>query len=112
MHIIPQGRSATQTNVRFLAAASEPLVTPAASIDWDFLATIDVSYPLTPRFYISGIQDGFPAYEIYIKTAPGMPAPGQSTNVYQWVPPLSRGVESLVPLLDDQPVSTGWGNIQ
>ena len=61
-------RTDIRTSVRFHGKAKEPIVRPAPAIDWNFLLAIDISNPLRHRYFLSGKHDGFPAYEIYMKT--------------------------------------------
>ena len=90
-------RTDTRTSVRFHGGAMNPLVKLAPAIDWNFLLAIDISNPLRPRYFLSGKHDGFPAYEIYLKTVKdGRPKLDAITTVYQWKAPLDQGVGSLV----------------
>jgi hypothetical protein len=104
MHIDDGARSDTDTTVRFHGGAAEPIVIGAAEINWDFNITINIGDPVKPRYKVTGEQDGFPAYEIYIKTD-DLPSAEKVTKAYQWKPPLERGVESLFPVLDDEEIN-------
>jgi hypothetical protein len=104
MHIDDGARTETDTTVRFHGGAAEPIVIGAAEINWDFSITINIGDPVKPRYKVSGEQDGFPAYEIYIKTD-DPPSAEKVTKAYQWKPPIERGVESLFPVLDDEEIN-------
>lgn len=97
-------RSTVESTVRLYGKAKEPLIALAASIDWDFYITVNIANPVAPTVKCKGKQDGFPAYEIYMRRAQNVPV-GETTNVYRWKPPLARGVESLSDLLDEEPVN-------
>jgi len=104
MHIDDGARSNTDTTVRFHGGAAEPIVIGSAEINWDFNITINIADPVKPRYKITGEQDGFPAYEIYLKTD-DPPSADKVTKAYQWKPPIERGVESLFPVLDDEEIN-------
>ena len=74
---------------------------PPASIDWDFEIAISVnnSNVLAPKWLLSGHkQDGFPAYEIYVRDSDGSSGDEKGTPVYQYDPiPLGRTPEDLFP---------------
>ena len=70
----------------------------AFPIDWDFHVLIDSTVPLGPKFKLWGVQDGFPAYEVYIKTSVSN---SNVTTVYQWSPPLERDVTYLLDSYGD-----------
>lgn len=79
--------------IKFSGAASEPIITGAATIDWRINVGISKNNPLEPQFVMQGIHDGFPAYEIYINSRHSI---FQSTNVLQWLPGLKDGVLELM----------------
>ena len=97
MFVDGEKRTDTRTFVRFHGSATNPLIRIAAAIDWNFLLGIDIKNPLRPRYLLSGKHDGFPAYEIYMKTVKdGRPKLKQITTLYQWKPPVKRSVEALI----------------
>jgi hypothetical protein len=104
-------RNLRWTTVRFFGGAAEPIVFASAEINWDFDITINVSNPVAPKYALTGKQDGFPAYEIYIKTD-AVSSTANTTTVYQWSPPLSRGVDSLFPIVDDETLAPKAGVIK
>jgi len=109
MNITKHIRSNAQTMIRFVGSAGEPLVSgsdTAGSIDYSILVEIDISNPVVPAFRISGDQDGFPGYEVYIKALPNGQLPLLSTTeAYQWVPPLSNNVLDLARWVSDTPIN-------
>ncbi len=96
MYFSELARTKTETTVRLFGAAKEELVFLAADIDWDFQVTVSIANPIAPRFRLKGKQDGFPAYEMYIKRAQNAPV-ADTTIIYQWKPPLNRDVMTLTP---------------
>ncbi len=90
--------------VRIDGSAGEPIVFPAEPIDYSFTVSIDSTDPLNPKFQLSGEQDGFPAYEVYVRTKKQTnPNQGSEdvTPMYQWKPAIGIGVEELLPFLGD-----------
>ena len=98
MFFAQSARSKTETTVRLFGAAKEELVFLAADIDWEFHVTVNIANPIAPRFRLKGKQDGFPAYEIYMRRVQNAPV-ADTTVLYQWKPPLSRDVMSLTPIV-------------
>lgn len=104
MHIDGATRYGTDNNAvkfKFHGSADNPIVSPSASIDWDFEIAISVnnSNVLAPKWLLSGHkQDGFPAYEIYVRDSDGSSGDEKGTPVYQYDPiPLGRTPEDLFP---------------
>lgn len=64
--ILTSASSDVVTFANFSGSGSEPLIYPAASIDWDIDVAINISDPLNPLFVVDGEHDDFPAYELYI----------------------------------------------
>ncbi len=84
----------------------------AADIDWEFQVSVNVANPVAPRFRLQGKQDGFPAYEIYIKRAQNASV-ADTTVLYQWMPPRIRSVMWLIPAYgDDETVRPIVGDIK
>jgi hypothetical protein len=54
-----------KVKIVFDMAASNPLL-PAPTIDYDFDLVIDYSDPYAPTYSLTGSQDGFPCYEVYV----------------------------------------------
>ena len=68
MHTLPVSIANHVAKVKIDSSASEPILAIAASIDYTFDVEIDSSDPLVPKYRLSGKQDGFPAYEVYVMT--------------------------------------------
>ena len=112
MFFAASARSKTETSVRLFGAAKEELVVLAADIDWEFQVSVNVANPVAPRFRLQGKQDGFPAYEIYIKRAQNASV-ADTTVLYQWMPPRIRSVMWLIPAYgDDETVRPIVGDIK
>lgn len=92
--------------VNMHGVADEPIVNPSAAIDWDLTVELNTTNPLEPKVKLTGKQDGFPGYELYIKNLEDDAIP-----VYQWLPPGDRTIISLLPWLDTEDVSTDFISI-
>ena len=55
--------------VHFIGSAANPLVAAAAPIDWDLTLELDVAGS-SPTWRLTGVEDGFPAFEMYINNVP------------------------------------------
>ncbi len=55
----------SHVQVHLWGAASDPLVHPVCSVDWDLTLTIDIS-TAQPTFTLTGKHDQWPAFELYI----------------------------------------------
>lgn len=80
-----------QRSVRFKleGSADNPIVSPSPTIDWDFEVGIlvDDLNLLNPEWKLYGYQqDGFPAYEIYMRDSDGNNGDNKGTAVYQYNP--------------------------
>lgn len=109
MQFSATSRSKVETTVRLHGGAKEPIISIvdvnySAGIDWDFYLTVNIANPVAPTVGVKGKQDGFPAYEIYMKRAQNDPV-AKTTTVYQWKPLLDKSVLSLFPGVNDEPVS-------
>jgi hypothetical protein len=93
--------------IRFVGNAAEPILPVAAPIQWRFSVGISKNDPIHPQFFMQGVHNGFPAYEIYINGRhPSLP----HTKVLEWKPDLTVGVMSLVGF-PDTPIGTETGLI-
>lgn len=103
--------SATRVRVNLSGEAKNGLVPISPSIQWNFSIDIETGTP-TPRVFVNGSRDRFPAYEIYVN--------GQ--NVYHFAPtglsesqlPVERfGMLDLAGLFTNEsikPVQTALNN--
>ncbi|HEX2095203.1 MAG TPA: DUF3238 domain-containing protein [Longimicrobiaceae bacterium] len=55
--------------VRLAGSAANPLVAAAPAIDWDLMLDLDVGAG-TPQWQLTGLEDGFPAFELYVNGTP------------------------------------------
>jgi hypothetical protein len=72
MHIIAYRINDKKIGIRLFGSAGDPLVfvpNDLKDIDWDFTLTIDISGQ-RPHWTLQGLDDGFPAFEIYINGTP------------------------------------------
>lgn len=69
MHVNVSRIGPHEVSVNLSGGASNPLVTNAPDIDWDFTLIIDSSSQIV-RWTLDGLDDGFPAFEIYINNTP------------------------------------------
>ena len=109
MHVDDLSNSGRLGKVRLHGAGADPIILLAADIDWDFTVTIDGTDPINPSFSLTGVQDGFPAYEIYVKTVRDN---STVTTIYQWKPPLNRSVEWLFPGIGTETIELIEGEIE
>lgn len=87
--------------VNFGVFADNPIVQPSFAIDWSFTLNVGGEL-LAPQFVLSGVHDGFPACEIYIRDSDGNAGGAAGTIVLQFDPiPLGNTPESLAPSIDD-----------
>jgi hypothetical protein len=100
---------------KFEGAADNPIVNPSPAIDWDFQLEISVNEDkvLSPEWVLQGnLQDGFPAYEIYVRDSDGTSGDNLGTKIYQYDPiPLGRTPADLFPIEGDENVSTDIGEV-
>jgi hypothetical protein len=104
MHIDSATRYGTDGNAvrfKFHGSADNPIVSPSASIDWNYEIAITANNAnvLEPKWVLLGhLQDGFPAYEIYVRDSDGNGGDNKGTPIYQYDPiPLGRTPEDLFP---------------
>jgi hypothetical protein len=83
------GTDGNTVKFRFHGSAGNPVVIPSPTIDWDFEIAVSVSdsNTLSPKWELIGHkQDGFPAYEIYVRDSDGTGGNNQGTPVYTFDP--------------------------
>jgi hypothetical protein len=98
MHILPpdsRDPNANEVTISFNGSASEPIVIGAWEIDYEIDITIDSEDPLAPTFKVTGWQDGFPAYEGYVRPVNLDNGPDGFTRLYRWNPEPSATVLRL-----------------
>jgi hypothetical protein len=97
MHIgLPERLGPKIIRIHFYGGAANPLVSPAPSIDWDLQLTIDATNePAT--WQLTGKDDGFPAFEMYINGTPIYQR--DSPEPYNW-----KDLSKLAPLIADKKV--------
>jgi hypothetical protein len=66
MSISPIRLSDGKVKIVCIGSASDPLISNAPSLDYNFAITIDRTNSSSPVYSLTGIHDGFPDYEIYI----------------------------------------------
>ena len=111
------GSEGNAVQFKFYGSADNPIISPSASIDWDFSIGISANgtSALNPKWLLLGNgQDGFSASEIYARDSDGTSGEHKLTTVHQDDPsPLGRTVEDLLPwpLGADEPVIPAIGAI-
>ena len=78
-----------------LGSAANPLVRGAFDIDWAFSLTLNTSGP-KPHWTLQGLDDGFPAFEIYINGKPiytrDAPPPYTLADILKLLPVVGDGL--------------------
>ena len=109
------GSEMNSVTFRFFGSADNPIVDPSLAIDWNFELLVTVNGPniLAPQWQLRGhLQDGFPAYEMYIMDSDGDNGNGRGTEIYMYDPiPDGRTPNSLAPIINDEPINLDSGQI-
>ena len=109
------GTDGNTVKFRFHGSAGNPVVIPSPTIDWDFEIAVSVSdsNTLSPKWELIGHkQDGFPAYEIYVRDSDGTGGNNQGTPVYTF-DPIQHGNTplDLTAVYGDVTVTSATGTI-
>jgi len=107
------GQIMNAVNITFGSSADNPIVNPSLAIDWSLNLFVSCDVPLNPIFVLTGKQDGFPAYEMYVRDSDGKGGAPEGTKVYQYDPiPLGLTPTSLEPGKDDVTIQNVNGDIE
>ena len=63
-----------------------PIATPSLPINWSLRLELNLEDVFLPRFTLIGVQDGFPAYEMYIRDSDGNDGAPEGTVIHQYDP--------------------------
>jgi hypothetical protein len=72
--------------VEFGYEADNPIVTPSLPINWSLRLRLSSEDVFLPEFILTGLQDGFPGYEMYVRDSDGDDGAPEGTVVHQYDP--------------------------
>ena len=72
--------------VEFGYEADNPIVDPSLPINWSLRLRLSSSDIFLPEFILTGLQDGFPGYEMYVRDSDGDDGAPEGTVVHQYDP--------------------------
>lgn len=72
--------------INFGSSADNPIVTPSFPINWNLDLRVNSENVFLPGFVLTGKQDGFPAYEMYIRDSDGDQGAPEGTVIHQYDP--------------------------
>ena|GEM_PF-3342396 len=72
--------------VDFGSEADNPIVDPSYPINWTLRLRLSSENVFLPSFILTGTQDGFPAYEMYVRDSDGNNGAPEGTIIHQYDP--------------------------